>query len=234
MQAYLSGELVPMALAQNYYQWIMSQFRQHLGKVVCELGPGIGTFSTLLLQEDIHQLILVEPSSNLIPNLYQRFSGEARVFVAEGEIEAHTERLGRAGVETVVVVNVLEHVEDDRRTLATIGKILPSGGKFLLFAPALPVLFGSLDEAFGHWRRYRKAELEVKATEAGFQILDLKFMNLPGIISWFVAGRILRWRALSPRMVQSYDRWIVPIAMAIENRLSPPIGPSLMLIARVA
>ncbi len=79
MQDYLSGELVPMALAQNYYQWITRGFRQHLGKVVCELGAGIGTFSSLLLKEGIHHLILVEPSANLLPRLCRRFEGEGWV-----------------------------------------------------------------------------------------------------------------------------------------------------------
>jgi SAM-dependent methyltransferase len=234
MQDYVSGELVPMALAHNYYQWILRGFRQHLGKVVCEFGAGIGTFSSLLLEEDIHRLILVEPSANLLPRLRRRFEGEGRVWVAEGEIEAHADRLVQAGVETVVGVNVLEHIENDRRTLATIGKTLPAGGKLLLFVPALPALFGSLDEAFGHWRRYRKAELEAKVTDAGFQILDLRFMNFPGIVSWLVVGRILRWRTLSPRMVRNYDRWVVPVVAAIERRLTAPVGPSLMVIARPA
>jgi SAM-dependent methyltransferase len=233
MQAYVSGELAPMALAQNYYRWIMRGFRQHLGKVVCELGAGIGTFSAVLLEEDIHRLILVEPSFNLLPGLHQRFAGERRVWVVEGGIEAHTDHLVQAGVDTVVGVNVLEHIEDDCRTLACIGKVLPSGGKLLLFAPALPALFGSLDEAFGHCRRYRKAELETKVMEAGLQILDLKFMNFPGIVSWFVAGRILKWRTLSPRSVRSYDRWVVPTAMAIESRVPAPVGPSFMLIGRL-
>lgn len=222
-----------MALAQNYYRWIMRGFRQHLGKVVCEIGAGIGTFSALLLKENIHRLILVEPSLNLLPGLQQRFAGEGRVWVAEGEIDAHTDRLAQAGVDTVVGVNVLEHIEDDRLTLATVAKILPSGGRLLLFAPALPVLFGSLDEAFGHWRRYRKAELQTKVTDAGFHILELKFVNFPGIVSWFIAGRILKWRTLPPRSVRSYDRWVIPIVMAIESRLPAPVGPSLMLIAQL-
>lgn len=71
-------------------------------------------------------------------------------------------------------MNVLEHIQNDHQILATFAKVLSPGGKLLLLVPALPGLFGSLDEAFGHWRRYRKAELKEKVTEAGFRILDLK------------------------------------------------------------
>ncbi len=211
MPDYLSSELEPMTLAHNYYRWIMREFRPYLGNVVCELGAGIGTFSSLLLEEDIHRLILVEPAHNLLMCLYERFTAEGRVQVVEGEVETCVDRLREGQVDTIVSVNVLEHIDDDRRALATIAKVLPSGGKLLLFVPALPGLFGSLDETFGHWRRYRRAELKEKVIEAGFQILDLKFMNSLGTVSWFIAGRILNSRTLSPLMVRYYDRWIIPI-----------------------
>lgn len=233
MPDYLSGELGPMALAHNYYRWIMREFRPHLGNVACELGAGIGTFSALLLEEDIHRLILVEPAHNLLARLRDRFTAEGRVQVVNGEVEAYADRLREAQVDTIIGVNVLEHLKDDGLTLTTIGKVLQPGGKLLLFVPALPWLFGSLDEAFGHWRRYRKVELEKKVTEAGFQILDLKFMNFPGIVSWFVAGRILRSRTISPQMVRFYDRSVVPFVAAIERRITAPVGPSLILIAQL-
>lgn len=233
MPDYLSSELGPMALAHNYYRWIMREFRPHLGNVVCELGAGIGTFSSLLLEEDIHQLILVEPAHNLFAHLRDHFITEARVQVVNGEVERHADRLREGRVDTIVSVNVLEHIDDDRRTLATITKILSFGGTLLLFVPALPWLFGSLDEALGHFRRYRKTELEEKVTEAGFRILDLKFMNFPGIVTWFVAGRILRSSTISPLMVRSYDRLIIPIVKAIESRITAPLGQSLMLIAQL-
>lgn len=233
MQSYLSDELGPMALAKNYYRWIMGEFRPHLGQVVCELGAGIGTFSSLLLEENIHQLILVEPAHNLLACLRDRFTAEGRVRVVDGEVEAYADRLREDRVDTIVGVNVLEHIDDDRRTLATLAKILPSGGKLLLFVPALPWLFGSLDEAVGHYRRYRKIELQTKITEAGFQILELKFMNVPGLVSWFVAGRILKARTLSPGMVQWYDRWVIPVVRTIESRLTMPAGQSLTVIAQL-
>jgi SAM-dependent methyltransferase len=233
MPDYLSSELEPMAMAHNYYRWIMREFRPHLGNVVCELGAGIGTFSSLLLEEDIHRLILVEPAHNLLACLRDRLTAEGRVQVVEGEVEAYIDRLREGQVDTIVSVNVLEHIHDDRRTLAAIAKVLPSGGKFLLFVPALPGLFGSLDETFGHWRRYRRAELEEKVTEARFQILDLKFINSLGTVSWFIAGRILKSRTVSPLMVRCYDRWVIPIVKAIEGRVTPPLGQSLILIAQL-
>jgi SAM-dependent methyltransferase len=222
-----------MALAHNYYRWIMREFRPHLGNVVCELGAGIGTFSSLLLEEDIHRLILVEPAHNLLACLRDRFTVDGRVQVVSEEVEVCADRLRGAQVDTIVSVNVLEHLKDDSRTLATIGKVLPPDGKLLLFVPALPWLFGSLDEAFGHRRRYRKVELEKKVTEAGFRILDLKFMNFPGLVSWFVAGHILRSRTISPWMVRFYDRWIVPFVAVVETCVTAPVGPSLILIAQL-
>lgn len=233
MQNYQSDELGSMALAQNYYRWIMGEFRPHLGKVVCEFGAGIGTFSSLLLKEDIQQLILIEPAHNLFVHLRNRFTAEVCVQVVNEEVERYVDRLYKDRVDTVIGVNVLEHIQNDHQILATLAKALSPGGKLLLLVPALPGLFGSLDETFGHWRRYRKAELEEKVTEAGFQILDLKFLNFFGTVSWFVAGRILRSRTISPWMARCYDRWIIPVVKAIESHATAPLGQSLMLIAQL-
>lgn len=233
MQHYQSDELGSMALAQNYYRWIMEEFRPHLGKVVCEFGAGIGTFSSLLLKEDIQQLILVEPAHNLFVHLRDRFTTEKHVQVVNGEVERHADCLREGRVDTVIGVNVLEHIQNDYQILATLAKVLSPGGKLLLLVPALPGLFGSLDETFGHWRRYRKAELEEKVTEVGFQILDLKFLNSLGTVSWFIAGRILRSHTISPLMARCYDRWVIPVAKAIESRIVAPWGQSLMVIAQL-
>lgn len=82
MQGYQSDELGSMALAQNYYRWIMGKFRPHLGKVVCEFGAGIGTFSSLLLDEDIHQLILLTLAKRMKHQAYP----EDQVFQADTTI----------------------------------------------------------------------------------------------------------------------------------------------------
>ncbi|MFQ5932284.1 MAG: methyltransferase domain-containing protein [Nitrospiraceae bacterium] len=221
-----------MSAARNYYRWILEHCRTHLGRVVLEHGAGIGTFSAFLLIEAIEKLVVVEPAANLIPILRERLApwGETVELVSSSlEEAAHTLR-GQA-IDTVISVNVLEHIPDDRRTLRTMWEILPEGGQVILFVPALPWLYGSLDRAFEHVRRYWRQELHEKVSAAGFRTLSTRFMNFPGMAAWLVAGRILRRRTLDLRAVKLYDRYAIPIIAKLERLHPPPIGQSVLLIA---
>ena len=102
----------------------------------------------------------------------------------------------------------------------------------LVFVPAGPRIFGTLDEAFGHHRRYTKDSLLAALTPAGFTVDVLRYVNAAGVVGWFVAGKILRQRTLAARQVQVYDRLIIPWLSKIESLWSPPFGQSLLAVAR--
>jgi len=229
----LRTELDALAEAKNYYRWILRRFRPFLGKRVVEVGAGIGTFSKFLLEVGVDELILVEPAKNLFPILQQRFSGDPKVRVVHGYLENLADMgVTASGVDSIVLVNVLEHIEDDGRALKAAYRVLIPAGTLLLFVPALPWLYGTLDAAFGHARRYTKRSLSSKLTDAGFRILELRYFNLPGVISWFVAGKLLRRRTLQDRDVRLYDRWVVPWASRVEERWKPPVGQSLLAVGQ--
>lgn len=228
--AYLGTELHALAEAKNYYRWVISRFAPFLGQRVVEVGAGIGTFSrSLLTHTPITELIAVEPGENLFPFLQKRFAGEPRVTAVHGYFGACETRVA---ADSVVLVNVLEHVPDDAALLHDVHEVLVPGGTILLLVPALPWIFGSLDDAFGHYRRYHKTSLADKLQAAGFQILQLSYLNFPGIFGWWLTGRVLRSRTLNSRQVRFYDRWIVPWLSQLEGRWEPPIGQSLIAIGR--
>jgi SAM-dependent methyltransferase len=226
--AYVGTELSALAEANNYYRWVIGEFAPFLGKRVIEVGAGIGTFSQSLLQHTpLSELILVEPGENLFPLLQQRFAGEPRVTIVHGyfhELEAP------ATADSVVLVNVLEHVAEDQALLDGAHEVLMPGGTLLLLVPALSWIYGSLDEAFGHYRRYSKASLAAKLRAAGFQIIRLSYLNLPGIVGWFLTGRVLGRKTLKSRYVRLYDRWIIPWLSRLESRWEPPCGQSLIAV----
>jgi hypothetical protein len=89
-----------------------------------------------------------------------------------------------------------------------------------------------LDEAFGHARRYTKPVLASKLEKAGFRLECLYYLNFPGVVSWFLAGKIFRWGSLRPKSVRTYDRWVVPWVSKIERYWKPVIGQSLIAVAR--
>ncbi|MDE3241319.1 MAG: class I SAM-dependent methyltransferase [Nitrospirota bacterium] len=227
---YVSSELAAMAEAENYRRWILRRFAPYLSQRIVEVGAGMGAFSDLLLREARPAaLTLVEPADNLVSLLRQRFAGERRVTVVHGYLDL---LVGSSPVDSVVLVNVLEHIEDDAAVLRIIWDLLVPGGALLLFVPALPWLYGSMDRAFGHVRRYRKPALAQMLDRIGYETVDLRYFNLLGVGPWLVAGRILQRQTLHPKAVRLYDRWVLPWLLKLESCWPPPIGQSLLAVAR--
>jgi phospholipid N-methyltransferase len=225
---YSGKELEAMAEARNYCQWIMRYFGPYLGPRVVEIGAGAGTFSALLLDSKrTESLVLFEAAHNLFPRLSQRFSDQ--------RVRVHCSTFHRellcGPADSVVMVNVLEHVLDDTELLSEIYESLRPDGSLLLFVPALQWNYGSLDKAFEHHRRYDKKGLKNKLRDAGFRIEQMRYVNAMGIASWFVAGNMLRQTTLKPAQVRWYDRWIIPWSFRLEQFWEPPLGQSLLAIA---
>jgi SAM-dependent methyltransferase len=226
--SYSGTELDALAGAPNYYRAIIDRFRPYLGRRVVEVGAGVGTFARFVLGEPtVDEMTLVEPADNNLPTLRERFAGDRRVTVRQGYLE---DLVPSRPVDSIVAVNVLEHVEDDQRFLRAAHDALLPGGHILLFIPALSQIFGTLDEAFGHFRRYTKPLLATRLAAAGFSDVRLRYTNFPGIASWYVAGRVLRKRTLAPRDVRVYDRVVMPWVTAFERFWEPPLGQSIIAI----
>jgi SAM-dependent methyltransferase len=231
---YAGAELLAMAEARNYYRWILAQCRAYLGRTILEHGAGMGTFSTLLLEDaGVEKLVALEPATNLVPILRHRLSRwQDRAEIVPSTIGESIPHLRGRGIDTVVSINVLEHIPDDLETLRAMRDLVHDGGCVILFVPALRWLYGSLDVAFEHVRRYGKRELVDKVSRTGFEVETTRFMNLPGVLSWLAVGRLMRRRTLDPVAVRVYDRWVLPILSRAERVCPPPIGQNLLLIAR--
>lgn len=229
--SYPGGELEARCEFPNYYDWLLRHFLPYLGERMLEVGAGLGTVAGYVLQNaKVAELVLVEPADNIFPLLREQFSGDSRVKLVHGQLEDIAASL--ASVDSAIAVNVLEHVADDRALLRTINRVLLPGGVVLLCVPALPWLYGTLDESFQHVRRYTKRELARRLEEAGFRVERLHYFNCIGVVAWFVAGKILRRKTIRISDARSYDRWIVPWASRLETRWTPPFGQSLVAVAR--
>lgn len=228
--AYSGTELEAVAEARNYYDWIIDSFASRIGARTVEAGAGIGTVSEQILNRARpDELLLIEPDAQNAQALEKRFQNDDRVQVRHGYLEDVAPSLQ---VNSVIAVNVLEHVEHDSEFLAAARQALAPGGHVLLLVPALPAIFGSLDRAFDHYRRYTKTDLSRKLTAAGLEIENLYYLNMLGVAAWFASGRILHRTTLGRGQVRFYDRYVIPVLRQIESRFHPPIGQSILAIAR--
>lgn len=218
--------------ANNYNAWLGRRFREHLGKRVLEIGAGIGTI-TRELEAGRELLIALEVDRFYVDRLRNMFRGKPHVRPYLSDVAlADWESLKSERIDTIVLSNVLEHIPDDGAAVRRFRQILPVGGKVVILVPALEQLFGSMDEAVGHYRRYTPQTLRKVLEQNGFTVDTLEWMNLVGIPGWFMNGRVMRRRAVPKLQLRLYDR-LAPLLAEAERHVKLPVGMSLFAVGRV-
>lgn len=233
---YPGRELDAMAGASNYHEWILGVFEPFLGRHLVEVGAGLGSFSELILKHHPCQTFsLIEPSHEMYDELAvnaQRLQTNTRIETFHGTFrEAAPSIKAKRAPDSIIYVNVLEHIMDDDGELDAIHATLAKTGRVFIFVPALPWLYGAFDERVGHVRRYTKSELERKLERAGFRTILSRYFDFAGIGPWWVKYRLLRSVTMPPGGVRLYDRWVVPMARRIEALIAPPIGKNVIAVA---
>lgn len=231
---YVGKDLEAMDFAGNYHDWILDVFAPLLGKRLVEVGAGAGGFSELLMRNPLESLALIEPSRAMYSRLEQRVNGTS----GSCEVRTYNSMFRRIceqvktdhRPDSIIYVNVLEHVEDDAAELKAVFDTLEPGGRVFIFVPALRWLMSNYDRSIGHFRRYTRPELETRASEAGFKILHSGYFDLAGIMPWWVKYRLLRSENMEPGALKMYDKFVVPVTKVMESLVRPPIGKNLILI----
>ncbi len=219
------------ARAPNYNAWLGERFRTFCGKRILEVGAGIGTI-TAHLAPGREKVIALEVDPFYVRRLQNRFRGQPHVEPHLSDVAvADWQSLRDQHLDTVVLSNVLEHISDDAQAVQLFARILQASGRLLIFVPALPSLFGSLDEAVGHHRRYTPRTLRVVLESNGFEVERLQWMNLVGIPGWFVNGSLLKRRVLPALQLRLYDQ-IAPLLAQVEAKVRLPVGLSLFAVAK--
>ncbi|MBS1792993.1 MAG: class I SAM-dependent methyltransferase [Acidobacteria bacterium] len=230
---YVGKDLEAMSFAVNYHKWILEEFRPFLGRNLVEVGAGTGSFSEMLLAENPESLALVEPSGmfEFLEQNIGQLETTARVAYHNAIFSETAARLADRP-DTIIYVNVLEHIEDDRAELEKVYETLAPGGHCLIFVPALMALYGAFDEKVGHFRRYTKKEVEEKGAAAGFRVVKSKYFDFAGIFPWYVKYKLLKSDSLGSGAVTAYDKFAVPVTKQFERFLPFPVGKNILTVLR--
>jgi SAM-dependent methyltransferase len=209
--------------AHNFNRWMADTIRPYLGSEVLELGAGTGNLTRHLAPRRT-RYIATDIDPEHLSRLRARLQHRPNVSTAlcdlsnEDDFEPFRNRL-----DSVVCLNVLEHIEDDVTGLTHIYSALRPQGRAVVLVPQGTSVFGTLDTALGHYRRYSKDELRAKMQAAGFHVehvLEYNRITYPG---WYVNGRLLKRRTFSRFQLSIFDR-LVPLWRAID--ISLPWGPT--------
>jgi SAM-dependent methyltransferase len=232
---YGGRDLEAMSFAVRYHQWILQIFRPYLGTRIVEVGAGIGSFSELILELRPESLSLVEPSKEMHLRLVERvreLNPVPQVFTFNSPfVEIAQQIRVTQRPDSIIYVNVLEHILDDEAELTAASEALIKGGRIFIFVPAMRWLYGGFDRAVGHFRRYTKGEVSEKCRRAGFIILSCRYLDLVGVVPWWLKYRLLNSNRLETPLVKMYDAYVVPVTKLIERFINPPIGKNIVLIA---
>lgn len=228
---YDGADLEALATLHRYQRWIVETFRPFLSGPTIEFGAGIGNISALI-RCHVSSLELVEPSANLVPPLKRRFGEDKSVVIIEQPLETWLPKIADNTYQSVVLVNVLEHIEDDVAALDGFYRILKPGGHLLLFVPALKFLYSDLDALVGHYRRYQRPELNERTANAGFEIVRSRYFDLIGVAPWWLLNTKMGATGFNPLLVGIYDAVFAPLSRALESLAPPPFGKNILLVAR--
>jgi 2-polyprenyl-3-methyl-5-hydroxy-6-metoxy-1,4-benzoquinol methylase len=223
--AYTVEDQQRMTRARNYFAWQARLILPELGRRVLEIGCGIGNFTHLLRDRETVIAVDCEPACI---DLVKSRCPNAQALALDASTDSILD-LARFAPDSCLLLNVLEHIEDDRATLKRIASILPPRGRVVILAPASPSLYGPIDHNLGHYRRYSRASLTALARHAGLEIRKMHHVNAAGFFGWWINAHLLRRAAQSESQIGVFDR-LVPMFSRIEAIAPPPFGQSLFAV----
>jgi SAM-dependent methyltransferase len=223
---YGSQILGRLARAPRFNRWIADTLRPFCGERVLEIGSGVGNLSRMLVPRTTYVASDINPLYlDTLRNLRVNRPYLSATYCDVNDLG--TFPATATGYDTVICLNVLEHVEDDRAALQNLKEVLSPEGRALILVPNAPSNYGTLDEILGHHRRYTRDSLESLARDCGLRLTSLIEFNRFGTVPWFVNGKLMRRRSFGLLQI-----WMLNLLMPLIRRIDRflPLAP-LSLIA---
>ena len=224
-----------MASVDRYNRWIYDEIAPYAGRRLLEVGCGIGNMTSYFLGLD--EVVGLDRLPSSVRYVRAAFADRPNVHICEGDITTRDTVAQLAGhrLDTVMCLNVLEHIEDHQTALRHMAELLTPGGRLLLFVPAGAYMHGTLDSALGHFRRYDRGQLRSLVTATGLDVLRLSYLNIAGIPGWWLNSRVLK-RDILPHGQLKLFNLLAPLFIGAERLLrrvwDVPLGQSLLCIAQ--
>jgi glycosyltransferase involved in cell wall biosynthesis len=214
-----------------YNAWLHARFDGYLGQRILEVGSGVGNQTRFF--DDRKRVVASDIEPHYVRELRTRYKGRSNVRIGSFQFplsEADADDLAGERIDTVVCLNVLEHIEDDQGALSGFARVLGAGGHLVLLVPAMPSLYGTLDVHLRHFRRYDRDALKAMVEEAGFAVEGIRYLNRPGVLGWWLNSKLLKRRVLPKGQLAAF-RGILPF-LRLEEKSAPSFGMSLLVLAQ--
>ena len=219
-----------LAKADAYVYWLFQNLAPYIGQRVLDVGCAIGNITQFF--SDREHVVGIDVAPEMVAAWRQRFVDHPEWRSAVIDIsQPEALMLKRENLDTIVCSHVLEHIHDDVAALEHMRALLPPGGRLILLVPVVKWVWGRLDEATGHQRRYTWRELAALLRDTGFEIEDHWYVNFLALFGWYFTGRILK-REIIPEGQYGLYNWLTPLLAHLETWVRPPIGLSVACICK--
>ena len=216
----------------RYAHYVFAQIRPFLKGSICEVGSAAGRFTQYLA--GFPDVTAMEPEGALHISAVQRLAYQINISHVCCKLDdCPNDKVPADAYNSVLAVNLLEHIRYDITALEIMGELLADAGHLIVVASAGPALFGRLDRAQGRLRRYSRRVLADAFEQAGMQVTRHFYLNLPGLLAWWWMGHVLRRDRISDRSAALADR-SVRVLGTMDKIARPPIGLSLVMIGKRA
>lgn len=220
-----------MASAARYNAWQYEIIAPYLGRRVLEVGSGIGNISRHLVAGGHELVVLTDTDEWYRGQLRASHDSDPTVVIDSLTLPDDRAPLEFAPfrLDTVVALNVVEHIPDDVGALRTMGQMVGQGGRIVVLVPALEWLYGSLDEELQHQRRYSRRALRDAVEAAGLRVEALMWFNFVGIAGWWWNAKVRRAPRIPRSQMLKFDA-LVPL-LRMERYVPLPCAQSLIVVA---
>ena len=208
--------------APRFTRWMADVIRPYIGEAVLEIGAGTGNLTLQLVPRTLYWASDINPHYLDYLDTLTQSRPYLRVGFTDGE-RAQSYPADQK-FDTVICLNVVEHLADDLPALQNIRRSLVAGGRAIILVPCGPWLYGTLDKVLGHYRRYTREQLAAVACRAGFSIETLLPFNRVGVIAWWLNARLLRRTTFSLSQIKMLNL-LTPVFRVLDRWLPlPPLS----------
>jgi 2-polyprenyl-3-methyl-5-hydroxy-6-metoxy-1,4-benzoquinol methylase len=219
------------ALAKPYFKWQIQQFSGYIGGRIGDIGCGLGNFVEFFRDRELY--VGFEPDEELAGEFGLAHKAGNVKLAAYGDVctPQAVEEMKAHKLDTIICINVLEHIKDDELALSNMAGGISRNGHICIIVPAFASLYGSLDRLDGHWRRYSKRDLPRLTRNPTVEIVRCHYMNFLGGLAWFVKGRVLQEKTHANENYTITNR-LLPLISLAERHVKPPFGLSMMMVLK--
>lgn len=224
---YPGQELRLFEAAKNWKGYIAEQLKEFIRGDVLEVGAGISETTPYLMSDQVSTWVCLEPDAELLKIVQQR--------IERGELPDNCSAMGgtldqlpaNKTFDTVIYIDVLEHIEKDREEMLRAADVLTPGGNLIILSPAYQWLYNAFDREVGHCRRYTKSSLQAIAPDA-LELRRLFYMESAGIFLLMINKFLFRRRYPARITVRFWDRIMIPISKLADRITRHTVGKTII------